>query len=172
MINVIVACDRTGGIGRQNGIPWTNIPEDMKWFRENTMDDVVIMGSGTWNSYGMMKPLPWRTNVVVTSDPDSCPGADLYIQGDVVQKITELEREFPDKTIWIIGGGNLIQQCESIIDEWYITRIPEDFSCDTHITRVWENPEYHLTMSVVCENKTILIVPRLYRDIVFEIWSR
>ena len=167
-----MACDKNGGIGSKHGIPWSPVPEDMRRFKSLTQHHIVVMGSGTWNSYGMKKPLPNRTNVVVTSRPETCVGADQYISGNVVDHIKQLQVANPEKHVWIIGGGNLIEQCLSIIDNWYITRIGIDQECDVFIPKIWDDPAYKLLESEAVNHKTITIVPRYYCDITFETWGR
>lgn len=57
MINIIVACDVNGVIGRSdtNGLPW-HLPDDLKEFRRKTLNNIVIMGQRTWESL-LKKPL-------------------------------------------------------------------------------------------------------------------
>ena len=167
-----MACDNNGGIGSKRGIPWSPVPEDMHRFKQLTQNHIVVMGSGTWNSYGMKKPLPKRTNVVVTSRPNTCEGADQYISGNVVEQIQQIQHDNPDKHVWIIGGGKLIEQCLPIIDKWYITRIGINRDCDVFIPKIWDDPAYKLLESVAVNNKTITIVPRYYCDMTFETWER
>ena len=171
MINVIVACDSCGGIGKDHGIPWSVVPADIRRFKQLTVDNVVVMGSGTWNSYGMKKPLPNRINVVITSHPDFCAGADQYITENIIESILDLEKQHPDKIIWIIGGGHVISQCIDIIDEWYITRFNMDMKCDVFIPKVWEDDKYQLVSVELCDHETVTIVPRYYSDLRFEVWK-
>lgn len=172
VINVIVACDRNGGIGKNHGMPWPPIKEDMAWFKKSTMNDVVVMGSSTWNSFGMKKPLPDRVNAVFTSDPSSCPGADIYLSGSVTEELRKLESYYPGTTIWVIGGADIIKQCSDIIDFWYITRLPDVYNCDTFVPMIWDNTEYECLYQDIKKNVMVSLVPRRYEDIVFEIWGK
>ena len=54
-------------IGNNNKLPW-NIPEDLKWFKENTLGKPIVMGRKTHESIG--KPLPGRTNIILSRDPN------------------------------------------------------------------------------------------------------
>ncbi len=72
MINCIVAVDRNWGIGKKNGLLF-NIKADMKYFRENTKNKIVLMGENTLLSFPGSKPLKNRVNVVL------CP--DGYVAG-------------------------------------------------------------------------------------------
>ena len=64
---MILAADEYGGIGYNNDLPWPRIDLDMRWFMDHTKDNVVVMGSRTWDSLGIHKPLKNRINYVVSS---------------------------------------------------------------------------------------------------------
>ncbi|MDC0641290.1 dihydrofolate reductase, partial [Porticoccaceae bacterium] len=66
-ISLIVAVSRNGVIGRDNQLPW-HLPEDLKYFKSVTMGKPILMGRKTYDSIG--RPLPGRTNIVITRDPD------------------------------------------------------------------------------------------------------
>ncbi|MBI1192261.1 MAG: dihydrofolate reductase [Bacteroidetes bacterium] len=67
IISIVVAASRNGVIGVDNTIPW-HLPDDLKYFRKLTTGHHVIMGRKTFESIG--KPLPNRTNLVITRNPD------------------------------------------------------------------------------------------------------
>jgi len=66
-LSVIVAAARNGVIGRNNALPW-HLPEDLRYFKRVTMGKPIVMGRKTWESIG--RPLPGRTNIVITRRPD------------------------------------------------------------------------------------------------------
>ena len=69
-IEIVAAVARGGAIGREGGLPW-RLPEDLVRFRELTTGHAVVMGRRTWESLPeRFRPLPGRTNVVLTSDRD------------------------------------------------------------------------------------------------------
>lgn len=133
MIRAILACDDTGGVSKNGTLPWPNNSTDLKWFKDNTAGHVVVMGSTTWDDPHMPRPLPKRTNVLVTTRRKDYPGADAYISGDLAKEVKELEDTCPGLIIWVIGGPNIIEQTLGIIDEFYLSRIPGDYDCDTHL---------------------------------------
>jgi dihydrofolate reductase len=133
MIRAILACDEDGGVSKDGTLPWPNNSTDLQWFKTNTAGHVVVMGSTTWNDPHMPRPLPKRTNVLVTTRKDDYPGADGYINGDLLKEVKELEETCPGLIIWIIGGPNIIEQTLGVIDEFYISRIPGTYDCDTHL---------------------------------------
>lgn len=163
MINAILACDDRGGIGKDGMLPWPRCEEDLAYFKRMTEGCPVIMGSSTWQSKGMPKPLPNRKNVVVTLNPEEHPGADAYFPTEnktVVQNIKELEGWHELDRVWIIGGAKLINQVFLCIDRFYLTRVPGDYDCDTFLDLKRIESAFHRT--VVVKGDTVT----------FETWYR
>lgn len=133
MIKAILACDDAGGVSKDGTLPWPNNSKDLKWFKDNTAGHVVIMGSTTWEDPHMPRPLPNRTNVLVTTRIGDFPGADGYISGDLNSRVLDVAGEHPGLITWIIGGPKIIEQTLGVIDEFYLSRIPGDYRCDTHL---------------------------------------
>ena len=133
MIKAILACDDYGGVSKKGTLPWPHNSTDLKWFKENTAGHVIVMGSTTWEDPGMPRPLPKRTNVIATTRPAEYPGADKYISGDLNKSVMRLSEEHPDLITWVIGGPNIIEQTLGVIDEFYLSRIPGAYACDTFL---------------------------------------
>ena len=132
MIKLVLAIDEAGGIGKDNTMPWPHYSSDLKRFKALTTGHVVVMGSSTWNSKGMPNPLPNRINYVFSNNMTEAPGATI-VSGNTEEVITKIALDHLHLTIWIIGGAKLIENCWDIIDEYYITRIPGNYNCDTKI---------------------------------------
>jgi dihydrofolate reductase len=94
MIKAILACDDYGGVSKNGTLPWPHNSTDLKWFKENTAEQVVVMGSTTWEDPHMPRPLPKRINVLATSRKDDYPGADDYINGDLVEQVDLLQKNY------------------------------------------------------------------------------
>ena len=133
MIKAILACDDEGGVSRDGTLPWPHNSKDLQWFKDNTAGHVVIMGSTTWEDPHMPRPLPKRTNILATTRPQEFPGAHGYIEGDLCDEVKAIEEQFPGVITWVIGGPKIIEQTLGIIDEFYISRIPGIYKCDTHL---------------------------------------
>ena len=125
-----MACDNSGGVSKDGTIPWPKNKKDLGWFKKNTTKNVVVMGSKTWVDPLMPWPLPNRINVLATSRKDELPGADKYVYGDLNGELKALKEEYPGKTIWVIGGPNIIKQTLESIEEFYLSKIPGDYDCD------------------------------------------
>ena len=124
MVSIIVAMGRNRVIGRENGLIW-HLPEDLRHFKETTMGKPLIMGRKTFESVG--KPLPGRTNIIVTRKKDySAPGC--LVAGSVEQA---LELADNDQEVFIAGGGEIYEQATPLADRMYITIIDHDFDGDT-----------------------------------------
>lgn len=135
MIKAIMACDSQGGIAKAGSMPWPKNTKDLAWFKKNTATDVVVMGSKTWLDPHMPTPLPRRINVVVTSNPEKCPGADRYITADMdlCDELLKLKEEYSRHHIWVIGGANILEQSMDMVEQFYLTIIDGQYDCDTHI---------------------------------------
>ena len=130
MIKAIMACDEDGGVGLNGKLPWPHIPLDYQWFMDRTFGGVLIIGRSTWDDPQLSHPMPDRISYVVTSRPESCPEAYGHLSEDLLNAIQELDNTYPDKTIWIIGGVNLIEQTLGIIEQFYLSRISGTYEND------------------------------------------
>ena len=129
MINGIVAVEQSQGIGFNNSMPWPHLKGDMRWFRENTNNNVVIMGSNTRKSIG--KPLPNRINVVLSRSHNYSGNnyADhTFSNPDIA--ITFCQLEYPDKEIFIIGGDAIYNIYMPVINRFFVTEINASYHCD------------------------------------------
>jgi len=123
-IGMIWAQARGGVIGAAGGLPW-HLPEDMKLFRATTTGSAVVMGRRTWESLpARFRPLPGRTNVVLTSDRRwSADGARAA--GSVEQVLAE------HRSFWVIGGGAVYSAFLPHADRAVVTDIDTDVAGDT-----------------------------------------
>ena len=120
MICTIFATDQMGTFGNRGTLSWPMDPEDMSWFREHTLNQIVVMGRRTWDDPKMPKPLPNRINCVISNKPIG-NNRVRRLHGDYKTQIRELQTLFPDKNIFILGGPDLIMDCKDLIDYAYVT---------------------------------------------------
>ena len=134
---MILASDAEGGIGKNNSMPWEHIKEDMRHFQRTTTDNVVVMGTNTWDSLGENAPLKNRTNYVIsTQDAERFPNAyDIYdyTKYSIKDILIAIQSRHPDKEIIIIGGKTLYDVTYDLCDTIYLTRIKTAFDCDTTV---------------------------------------
>lgn len=132
MIISILAATSMGGIGNRGTLPWPHNKEDMRWFAQHTTDQIVVMGRNTWNDPKMPKPLPNRVNVVVSNTP-ILDYQVRRISGDVSEQVLTLQRQFPSKDVYVIGGQQIYEATADIVDRVILTRIKGNYWCDTRL---------------------------------------
>ncbi len=133
MISLIVAMASNRVIGDKGDIPW-KIPGEQKMFKEITMGHTMIMGRKTYETIG--RPLPGRTNIVVTRQPDyQAPGC--VVVNNLKRAIASCS---PDESeAFIIGGGQIYQETISDADRIYLTVLLREVSGDTYFPEFSEN---------------------------------
>ena len=138
IISLISAMGRNRVIGINNMLPW-RLPADLKHFKQITMGKPVLMGRKTYESIG--KPLPGRTNIIISSDHDyQVPGCIVAHSIDDALTAAASHEE-----VMVIGGAALYQQLLPRADRLYLTLIDEDFSGDAYFpaynTAAWREVE-------------------------------
>ena len=124
----IAAVGKNGVIGKGSELPW-NIPEDMKFFRDSTRGQVVIMGRKTYDSLG--KALPARRNAVITRNASwSVPDAEVYADLPSALRALEPVARLENKDLFIIGGAEIYSLSLPFLDEVWLTEIETDFDGD------------------------------------------
>lgn len=126
---LMVAAASNGVIGRNNELPW-HLPKDLQYFKQTTMGKPVVMGRKTFESIG--RPLPGRTNIVVTRQTD--------YQADGIEVVNSLEeglelaqRHAAEKhvdEIMVIGGAELYKQSLPTIERVYLTKVHAEVEGD------------------------------------------
>ncbi len=119
MIIGIVAVDRNLAIGKAGKLPW-HYSADMKFFKESTIGNAVVMGRHTWLT--IKKPLPDRLNIVLSSQLDQ-PAQDSLVVLSDVQSVLALARSI-NRHLFIIGGAKVYESFRPHIERWIVTEIP------------------------------------------------
>jgi len=117
MIALIVAVAENGVIGQDNALPW-HLPNDLCHFKQLTSGHPIVMGRRTFESIG--KPLPQRTNVVVTRQTD-WQAAGCQVSNSVPNAL-ELAGTLGDD-IFIIGGAEIYRQALPAADTIFLTEV-------------------------------------------------
>ena len=125
IISIIAGMDRNRLIGQGNRLPW-RLPADMKHFRQHTLGKPVLMGRKTYESIG--KPLPKRTNIILTRD------LDYRAEGCIVTHSIEeaLDTASACEEIMIIGGASIYELFLPRVDRLYLTYIHDCFEGDVY----------------------------------------
>ena len=131
MIASIFAMSENRVIGKNNKLPW-HLPADLKFFKATTLHHPILMGRKTYDSIG--KPLPQRTSIIITRQPDyQVPGT--LVVNSLSEGIKEAQRI--NRDIFIIGGAEILKEALPLIDTMYLTFIQATFDGDVFY------PEYN-----------------------------
>jgi dihydrofolate reductase len=127
-INMIYARAANGVIGKDNAMPW-HLPEDMAHFKRLTQGWPVIMGRKTWDSLpARFRPLPGRTNVVITRQPD-WQAAGALTAASLADALAQCGQS---EEVWIMGGAQIYAQAEPLAERIEVTEIDQDFEGDAY----------------------------------------
>lgn len=142
-MQLIVAVDSNWAIGYKNDL-LVQIPADMRFFREVTTGNVVIMGRKTLESFPAGQPLKNRMNIVVTRDKN------FKIRGAVVvhsiEEAIETARQFAtDEEIYVIGGATIYEQMLKYCNVAHVTKIEFAYQADTYFPNLDETGEWEIT---------------------------
>ena len=129
MLSIIVAEAENKVIGKDNDLIW-KLPRDMKHFKETTTGHYIIMGRKTFESNG--RPLPNRTNVIITRDHNYKAEGCLVVHSleDAINEAKD------DSEAFIIGGGKIYEQAMALVDRIYLTKIHHTFDGDTFFPEI------------------------------------
>jgi dihydrofolate reductase len=134
-VGMVWAQARDRVIGADGGLPW-HLPEDLALFRRLTMGATVVMGRRTWESLpDRFRPLPGRTNVVLTSHR-GWSAAGAHPAASVEQVLDE------HGSLWVIGGGAVYGAFLPHADRLVVTDVDEAVPGDTWAPAV--GPEWRL----------------------------
>lgn len=119
MIIAIVAIAENFAIGKDGKLPW-HYSADLKFFKQTTSGNTIVMGRKTFDSIG--KPLPNRLNIVLSR-------SEIYESPQVItlqnkESVLEIAK-FLKGDIFIIGGSTIYQEFADMIDKWFVTEIPQ-----------------------------------------------
>ncbi|HYX27029.1 MAG TPA: dihydrofolate reductase [Pyrinomonadaceae bacterium] len=115
----IVAVDRNLAIGKDGTLPW-HYSADLKFFKQTTIGNAVVMGARTWQT--LKKPLPDRMNIVLTTKAEVEP-ADSVVRLPTVASVVTLAKTLTHD-LFVIGGAKTYAAFMPDIDRWVVTEIP------------------------------------------------
>lgn len=109
-------------IGREGTLPWKQ-RADLRRFRELTLDNPILMGRKTWDSLPK-RPLPRRTNIVLSGNPSFHPDGAV-----LVRSLDQAFRDWPN--LIVVGGAGVIASSMARVDRWYLTLLDATINGDT-----------------------------------------
>ena len=139
---MIVAVDANWGIGNKNNL-LVRIPADHKMFRNETTGKVVVLGRKTLETFPNAKPLPNRTNIILSTNPDY-----RVKDADVVHSIEELLehlKKYNDEDIYIIGGASVYEAMLKYVDTVHVTKIDHEYEADAFFPNLDKDENFRIT---------------------------
>ena len=138
-MNIIVAVDKNWGIGKDNKL-LVSIPSDMKFFREETMNKVVVMGRKTLESFPNGLPLKRRTNIVLTKDRNYKVKDAILVHS--VEELMEELKKYDSEDIYVIGGDSIYRQLLPYCDVAHVTKIDYAYEADSYFPNLDEMSDW------------------------------
>jgi dihydrofolate reductase len=134
-IALIAAVARNGVIGRDNQLPW-RLPGELKYFKAMTLGKPVVMGRKTFESLG--KPLPGRTNIVITRDPGfAADGAVIVASIEAaLREADAIARRDGVDEIMVIGGAEIYRQTLPLAAVLYLTEVQAEVEGDAYFPAI------------------------------------
>ncbi|WP_426276050.1 dihydrofolate reductase [Chryseobacterium sp. S-02] len=145
MTTIVVAMGEKNEIGFENQLLW-HLPKDLKHFKDLTSGHPIIMGRKTYESIG--KPLPNRTNIVVSRQADWFEEGILIV-GSIKEAVKFAKKI--DEEVFIIGGGNIYEQTMDVTDRLEVTLVKADLQADTYFPKI--DPKVWKKVNEVCHEK-------------------
>ena len=139
-MKAILHADKNWGIGKNNGLMF-KIPADMKFFKETTTGNVVVMGSNTLKSFPGGKQLKDRINIVLY--PDGGERNDCKIVRSVEELFTEIDKYPPDK-VYVIGGQMMYRTLLPYCEEILVTKVDAEGDADAFFENLDKNSNFKL----------------------------
>ena len=145
MIISILNCDKEYGIGKRNGLLFS-LKEDMRFFREKTLNHVVAMGENTLLSFPGSKPLKNRINIVLSQD--SSHNYDGVINVHTFDDfLKEIKKASLQDDVYIIGGASIYRQTLPYVDKVLLTKVHKDGGAEVFFVNLDEHPDFALVES-------------------------
>lgn len=134
IVSAIAALSKNRVIGKNNDLPW-RLPDDMRFFMETTKGHHVVMGRKNYDSLQeKFKPLPQRTNIVITRQKDfQAPGCVVL---HAVEPALTIARKNHETECFIIGGAEIYTLAMPFTSRMYLTEIDAHINGDTFFPEV------------------------------------
>jgi len=132
---VIVAAAENGVIGRDNALPW-HLPGDLQYFKRVTMGKPIVMGRKTYESIG--RPLPGRSNIVITRNPDFCAGGVRVVASldDALQMAGDIALIDGVEELVVIGGADIYREAIPRATRLYVTEVHANVEGDAYLPEI------------------------------------
>lgn len=142
-MNIIASADKNWGIGKKNDL-LDSFKEDMKFFREKTMGNAVIMGRATLESLPGGKPLPNRENIVLTRN-ENFKAEGVKVFSNLSGAVEYAKSKYKSQDIYFMGGEEIYRQAVKICDTAFITKFDRDYRAEKFIMNFDEAKDWQIS---------------------------
>ncbi len=141
-MNLIVAVDKNWAIGYKNKL-LISIPEDMRFFRDETMNKVVVMGKNTLESFPGGRPLKNRTNIVIALEKNYQVEGAIVVNS--IEEALDKVKEYKTEDVYVIGGASIYEQMLDYCDVAHVTKINYAYQADTYFPDLDKKEDWMVT---------------------------
>ena len=141
-LSIVAALGRNRAIGYQNTLPW-RLPADLQHFKQLTMGHHMLMGRKTFESIG--RPLPGRTSIIITRQPDY--QAEGCLIAHSLAEAIALAQARGEQEAFVIGGADIYAQALPLTDRMYLTWVEAEPEADAFFP-VFEDSEWETSEEV------------------------
>ena len=141
-MNCIVAVDENWAIGYKNEL-LVRIPADQKFFRQETTGKVVVLGRKTLETFPQGKPLPNRTNIILSTKKDYQVKDAIVVHS--IEELLEELKKYNTEDVYIIGGDSIYKQMLPYCDTAHVTKIDRVYDADSYFPNLDEMEDWEIT---------------------------
>lgn len=140
-MNMIVAVDSNWAIGNKNQL-LVRIPADMKMFRNETINKVVVLGRKTLETFPNAKPLPQRQNIVLSTNHNYEVDGAVVVHS--IDELMEEIKKYPSEEVYIIGGATVYEAMLPYVDTVFVTKIDHEYEADAFFPNLDTDPDWEV----------------------------
>ena len=134
-MNAIVVVDRNWAIGREGNL-LVHLPGDLKYYKEKTTGNIIVYGRKTLSTYPGGKPLPNRTNIVLTRNRDYENDGCIICHSR--EEVLEAVKDYDTDSVFISGGAETYELFFDDVDTFYVTKIDAEYEADRYFPNLDE----------------------------------
>lgn len=138
-MRLIVNVGNNWGIGLKNKL-LVRIPNDMKFFRSQTIGKVIVMGRNTLESFPQAQPLAGRNNIVLTTDTAYKVNGATVLHS--MEELFEELKKYKEEDVYVVGGESIYRQLLPYCTKAYVTKVNHSYDADAYFPNLDEDPEW------------------------------
>lgn len=128
-------------IGNDGNVPWPEIPEDVRQYRDRVADAPVILGRRTFEA--MQRNLPGMQRIVVSRSVESVPDPTAVVAADAEEALVHARRFAPDGPVYVLGGGAIYDLFLPHLDRMVLSHVHGRYEGDTRYP-AWDETEWEI----------------------------